>query len=48
MSRKLKIIMYNVQDYIRLFTRLYVRVGILLTCGKNDRIISLRGDALVP
>ena len=32
---------------ITLLSRLYVRVGILLTCGKHlhDRIISLKGDA---
>jgi hypothetical protein len=35
---------------IKLFTLLYVRVGILLKRGKqlNDRIISLRGKALDP
>ena len=34
---------------ITLFARIYVRVGILLTCGKHlpmhDRIISLTGEA---
>ena len=31
---------------ITLFARLYVRVGVLLTCGKHvhDRIILLRGE----
>ena len=37
---------YNYGFIITLFVRLYVRVGILLTCGKHlhDRIISLRGE----
>jgi len=29
---------------ITLFARLNVKVDILLTCGKHDCIISLRGD----
>ena len=43
-------IMHQVQDYNKLFNnlfaRLYVVIGILLTCGKNvdDCIISLRGE----
>jgi hypothetical protein len=41
--------MYNVHDYnvITLLAWIYVRVGILLTCGKHlhDHIISLKGDA---
>jgi len=43
--------MYNVQDIaffiITLFARLYMRVGILPTCGKHLHgcIISLRGEA---
>ena len=45
---KIKYIMYNVQDMllkITLFGRLYVRVDILLTCGKHlhKRTISPRG-----
>jgi len=41
--------MNNIQDryiYIKLFTRLYVRVGILLTCEKylKEPIIPLRGE----
>jgi len=40
--------MYNVHDYnvITLLAWIYVRVGILLTCGKHlhDHIISLKGD----
>jgi hypothetical protein len=42
--------MYNVQDYSvlynNMFVPLYVRVCILLTCGKHlrDHIISLRGE----
>ena len=37
--------MYDVQDY-RAFNRLYMRDGILFSCGEHlqDRIISLRGD----
>ena len=47
-SRRLNIIMHNVQDMllkITLFVRLYVMVGILLTCGKHlhNRTISLQG-----
>jgi hypothetical protein len=38
-------ILCSVFFIITLFVRLYVRVGILLSCGKHlhDRILSLRG-----
>ena len=42
------IIMFKITAFfiIMLCTRIYMRVGILITCGKHlhDRIISLRGD----
>jgi hypothetical protein len=44
------ILLYNVQDYIlfiiMMLARLYMRTGILLTCGKDlhDCIICLRGE----
>jgi len=50
-SRRLKYIIYNDQDYILLYNivvndRLYARVGILLTCRKylHDRIILQRRE----
>jgi hypothetical protein len=45
-------IIFNIISFfiITLFVWLYVRVGILITCGKHshDRIISLRGDVWAP